>query len=734
MADDYELEDTDSFVDKAKKSHKADKEYWAKIYRAGIDDAKFLSDDPYAQWMKGDYVDRVSTGRPAITIDQLSQFIHQVANDIRMNTPTINVIPSGYESDPETAEAYKGIIKNIEYSSNADNAYDTGVFNAIKQSLGFIRVDHRYIDDTFNQELFIDRVINPFSCWLDKESVAIDGSDAKHATVIEKISVKEFKRLYPGKEVSCFEDDSSKSHKDDDLIAIAEHFCVEETERTIGIDAQGNVSDASPKGKFVKTRKVYDRKIMRYKLSGNAVLEESVFPGQYIPIVPVYGEENWIDGERNLFSLIRKSKDAQMMFNYWKSLETEILMKAPIAPIMAAEGQVEDFKDDWLNPSKAMVLRYKAKDLDDNLIGAPQRLEPPTIPTGIVNASRGVVDDIKATMGIYGSSLGQRSNETSAVAINARKEEGDVATFHFADNLTKSITQVGRVLVSAIPEIYDTARILRIIGEEDQPKRIGVNGELAEDQEETIDLKKGKYDVKVVTGAPFTTLRQESAQALQSLMTAYPDMMPIMGDLYFKYSDFAGAQQMASRFKKVVDPKFLDPEDREELEQEPIDPEKEQMVNLIQQGQQAIQQMQQEMGNLKSQLDNKQMEAQIKAKELEIKAADVEIKRESLALDAYKTKSDVELKNKEIEADLIKTRIEAKSQLTPDMVIMDGDLNGGEPPIAAIMNQFAQTISNGLLTMAEMQAQGNQAVIQAIQNPPPREVIRDENGNIAGVR
>lgn len=734
MAED---EDKSSILEEAKTAHKSDKEYWAKIYRAGIDDAKFLSDDPYAQWMEGDYVDRVSTGRPAITIDQLSQFIHQVANDIRMNTPTINVIPSGFDSDPDVAEAYKGIIRNIEYVSSADNAYDTGVFNAIKQSLGFLRIDHRFIDNTFDQELFIDRVINPFSCWLDKESVAIDGSDAKHATIIEKISVKEFKRLYPGKEVSCFEDDSSKSHKDDDFISIAEHFCVEETERTIGIDAQGNVSDASKNGKFVKTRKVYDRKIMRYKLSGSDVLDESVFPGKYIPIVPVYGEENWIDGERNLFSLIRKSKDAQRMFNYWKSLETEILMKAPIAPIMAAEGQVEDFKDDWLNPSKAMVLRYKTNDIEGNAVGAPQRLEPPTVPTGIVNASRGVVDDIKATMGIYGSSLGQRSNETSAVAINARKEEGDVATFHFADNLTKSITQVGRILVFAIPEIYDTARILRIIGEEDQPKKIGVNGELAEDQEETIDLKKGTYDVKVVTGAPFTTLRQESAQALQSLMTAYPDMMPIMGDLYFKYSDFAGAQQMANRFKKVVDPKFLEPEDRKEMEEEgqqTVDPEKEQMVQLIQQGQQAIQQMQQEMGNLKSQLDNKQMEAQIKAREVEVKAADVEVKRESLALDAYKAKTDVELKNKQIDADLIKTRIEAKSNLSPDMVMMDGDLNEGEPPIAAIMNQFAQTIGDGLLTVAQMQAQGQQAVIEAIQNPPPREVIRDANGNIAGVR
>jgi len=723
----------EEIINIAKDKFKADKEYWGDIYKKAKEDAKFLSDDDFAQWDEQDYANRTGSGRPALTIDQLGQFVHQVVNDIRINTPTINVIPVGFDSKAEVAETYKGLIKSIEYASSADNAYDTSVFNSVKQSIGFIRVDHDYVDDeSFDQELKICRVVNPLSCWIDGASLAIDGSDAMHGTIIEKMRVSEFKKKYPKFDPVCFESDSDDVSKDDDeFISIAEHFYIDETEKTVSVDDKGKTYEVKEDSLVKKLRKIKKRVVKRLKLSGADILEETTFPGKYIPLIPVYGEENWIDGKRYIFSLIRKSKDAQRMFNYWKSLETELLMKAPQAPIMAAEGQVDDYTDDWTNPAKAAVLRYKTTDANGNPIGAPQRLEPPTIPTGVVNASRGAVDDIKATMGIYNASLGMRSNEQSGVAIAQRKQEGDVATYHFADNLSKAITHVGRVLVCAIPEIYDTARVLRIIGAEDEPKQIGVNGEMVDDQKETIDLTKGKYDVRVVTGASYTTLRQESVEALQAVFTASPELMSVMGDLYFKYSDFAGAQAMANRMKKVVDPKFLEPDEREENEQPVVDPEKEQMAGLIQQGQAALQQMQQEMVSLKSQLENKQAETVLKAQEIEIKKEDIAIKRDSLALEAYKAQSDTDIKNKEIEADLIKTRMENKAAASPEMALMDSDLNGGTPPLALMMAQFSEAINNGLMAVAQSQAQGNQAVIEALTKP--KQVIRDETGKIAGV-
>lgn len=712
----------EDFIKTIKAKVLADQEYWQDNYDEAEKDAKFLSGDKFAQWNEKDYNARVNQQLPALTVDQLSQFVHQVANDIRINTPTINIIPTGSESDVYTAEVYKGLIKNIEYISNADNAYDTGALNAIRTGIGFLRVDHDYVDDeSFDQHIIIKRVVNPLCCWIDKNSIEIDGRDANHGTILDEISVKEFKRLYPDFEPVCFTEDNGKVSDDNETIKIAEHFYIDKQTVTVGATPDGSVVELADGQKAEKTRKVTKRTVKRVKLSGRDILEETTFPGMFIPLIPVYGEELWINGERQLLSLIRKSKDAQRMHNYHKSVWAELLMNAPKGTWVAPAGQIENYIESWTNPHKSKLLQFDAMDINGNPYPqAPQFVPPAQVPAAFITAAQSSVDDIKATMGMYNASLGQRSNEQSGVAINARKQEGDVATFHFSDNLYKSVCQLGRVIVSMIPIIYDTPRLLQIIGMEEEPKIIGVNGMLAEEQEHPIDLTKGKYDVKVVAGASYTTLRQEAMSALQTTFQAAPELMNVMGDLYFKNADFAGAQAMAERMKKVIDPKFLDEED----DQPQIDPEKEQMKAIIQEGQQAITEMQKEMENLQGQLQNKQADTLLKAQE-------IEIKKDSLALDVYKTKSEIEIKQAELQADLIKAKLEAKVQLSPDVAMSDPELNGGVSPIAEMMAQFAQSIQSGLETVAMSQAAGNQAVLEALTKP--KQVIRDETGKIAGV-
>jgi len=638
-------------LEEAKRKFRSDKDNWSDIYENAADDLRFLSDDPFAQWDKEDYQARVQTGRPALTVDQLGQFIHQVANDIRMNTPTIQPIPANNEASEALAEIHKGLIREIEYYSNADDIYDTASLNSIRCSIGWMRVDFEYDgNDGFDQRLCMKRVFNPLSVWIDSNSVECDGRDAKHGTIIEKISVSEFKRRFPGYSPVCFEEDTTSADKysEEDYISIAEHFVIEEDTETI----------TSEDGQ--QSREVTNKTVKRYILSGSDILEEGTFPGEYIPLVPVYGEEAWVDGKRRLFSLIRKSKSAQQMFNYWKSLETELLMKAPQAPVMAAEGQVEDYAQDWKNPQKSMVLRYKQTDSEGNQAPPPARLEPPTIPTGVVNAARQTVEDIKATMGIYNAGLGQPSNEQTGIAIRNRQQEGDVATFHFQDNLVRSITHIGRILVSAIPEIYSSSRVIRILGMEDEPKNVGINGALEVDQPESFYLNQGSYEVRVKTGGSYTTRRQEAAEFLSNMVNTSPEMLQIMGDLLFENMDFSGANVMAERMKKVIDPKYLQDDD----EQDPM------VVQL----QEQLQQMQAGMQQLQAQLEDKNAELQIKAQaeqndlteaemktqleyqklqmEQQNKQYELQIKEQELAL----RQQEVALKEKELELEALQQR------------------------------------------------------------------------------
>lgn len=633
---------------RAQDNYEKDKSYWSEIYRKARDDMYFISDNEDAQWNADDR--KLRTNRPCLTIDQLGQFIHQVANTIRMNTPTINIIP-GTDGDVETADIFKGLIRNIEYRSNADEAYDTASLSAVRCSIGFIFVDHDYVNSSsFEQELKIKRCVNPLQVWLDCDSIEADGSDARRGIKIQPMSAQEFKRRYPKAQVSSFGEDVKGDYKDDDSVNVAEYYEILEETKEVGLLENGEMQEVVPGVEYSSVRTMKKPQVMRYILSGAEVLAESRFPGKYIPIIPVYGEEAWIDGKRQLYSLIRKSKDAQRMYNYWKSLETELLMKQPNAPIMAGAGQIENYATDWQNPQKAMVLRYETHDADGNPLPAPQRLAPPAIPTGIVNAARSTVDDIKATMGIYNASLGEASNETSGVAISRRKEEGDVATYHFGDNLVRSINHVGRVCVCAIPEVYDTPRIVQIIGLEDEPKQIGINGAMMQDQEISYDLQNGEYSVRVVTGASSITKRQEAAEFFGEVVKSQPELITIMGDLLFKNMDIAGSQEMAERMKKVIDPKFLD-----ENKDEEFDPEKEQMKMVIEQGKQLLEQQQSEIAELQQQLKNKDGELQIKViaeensaandqAKIEIDILKLQIEQEKLATEREKIRQESEFK------------------------------------------------------------------------------------------
>lgn len=629
---------------------------WDSIHDRALEDLFFLSDDDFAQWDAKDASSRLETGRPVLTVDQLAQHVHQVVNDIRMNTPTINVIPKA-GADAETADIFKGLIKNIEYESRADAAYDAAAEFAVKSGLGFLRVDHEYQDDdSFDQVLRIKAVINPQAVYIN--GVEPDGSDATRCIILDRWDVTDFKSKYPNKSVVCFEDAKNlKEKKDTEQITLAEYFYISDNDKEIALTNNGLLVDFAEGVDYKMRRKVTERTVHRCLLSGADTLEETTFPGKYIPVIPVYGQIAWMKGERSLYSLIRKSKDAQRLYNFWASLETEIIMKQPNAPIMVAEGQIEDYAADWQNPAKSMALRYKTHDVEGNPLPAPIRLAPPAMPSGIVNARREAQDDIKASMGMYDASLGRRSNETSGVAIAHRQQEGAVATFHFGDNLVRSISQVGRVLVNAIPVIYDTPRILNIIGDEEEVETVGVNGAMAEGQEQEYNLIEGRYDVRVTTGASFTTQRQEAAKYFQEIIGNNPALMQVAGDLLFKYQDFPGAQAMAARIKKTISPELLEEEGADQ------DPQIMALTQQLQQAQAMMQEMQGQLAQAQDESERKDGELQVKAIAEQQKAS---LEEQKLQVAILKIRVDAEQKEKDRQLKMMEIGLKEQEQERKD--------------------------------------------------------------------
>jgi hypothetical protein len=161
------------------------------------------------------------------------------------------------------------------------------------------------------------------------------------------------------------------------------------------------------------------------------------------------------------------------------------------------------------------------------------------------------IDLLKSSTGIHDASLGERSNETSGKAIIARQREGDTATFSYQDGLAFSIQSTGEVILELLPHVYDTPRVVRVLGKDGGEDWQKINEELP-DGTVVNDLSAGKYDVSVSTGPSFSTQRAEFADLMLNMAQGNPQLMQVAGDLVMGALDFPKAEQVAERLKMML--------------------------------------------------------------------------------------------------------------------------------------------------------------------------------------
>ena len=621
-----------------------------------LDDLRFYAGSPDNQWQwpadvlatRGAVQGQTINARPCLTINKLPQHVRQVTNDQRQNRPSGKVIPVDDKADVEVAEIFDGIVRHIEYISDADVAYDTACENQVTYGEGYIRILTEYCnEDSFDQDIKIGRIRNSFSVYMDPTIQDPCGSDAEWCFITEDMLKEDYEREFPNaKPISTLEqggvgDQTLSNWVNKDTIRIAEYFYIEHTSKKLHL-YHGNVSafEDSPEDKQMKamgmkplrTRVVDVKKVKWCKTNGYEFIEENDWAGASIPVVRVVGNEYEVDGKLYVAGLVRNAKDAQRMYNYWVSQETEMLALAPKAPFIGYGGQFEGYENQWKTANTTnwpyLEVNPDVTDGQGGVLPLPARSQPPVASSGLLQAKMGASDDIKSTTGQYDTSLGQTSNERSGKAIMARERQSDTGTYHYVDNLARAVRYVTRQIVDLIPKIYDTQRIARIVGIDGETSMAKIDPMQAEPVKKIVDqagivLEKiynpgiGKYDVCVTTGPSYMTKRQEALEGMSVLLQGNPQLWAVAGDLFIKNMDWPGAQEMSKRFAKTIDPKLLSNEDES--------PE-------LQAAQQQMQAMGQEMDQMHQMLQNvgKSMEAQEQDRkdfEAKIKAFDAETKR-----------------------------------------------------------------------------------------------------------
>lgn len=567
---------------------------------AAQDDLRFAAGD---QWPAEIKMQRMLDRRPCLTINKTDTFVRSVVNNMRQQRPRIKVHPVSSGADQAVAEVIEGLIRHIEVSSNADAAYDTGADYQVRMGWGYWRILSKYTDEmSWEQDLCIERVRNPFSVYMDPSSIAPDGSDAKWAIITGRIKREDFEAKYPGKKVSGW---SHTGPGDDvpakDEIMLAEYLRLEDKPEDLVRLSDGSsvwASDYKQKDGIIEIdrRRSMRTQLKWSKLSGADELEKRDLPGKYLTVIPIYGAELIDGGKVVRYGMVRQLKDPQNMYNFWRTQETEFVALAPKAPWLMAEGQDEGHEDEWNNANvkNYSSLKYAiVQGPDGQILPPPQRQQPQAVPAASVNAAMAASEDLKAVAGMFDPSLGAPGQETSGTMVAKRQAQSDLSNYHFYDNETRSIRHTGIVLLDLIPHYYDTKRVLRIIGEDGTPDSVTINDSTEAIGKVLNDLTVGKYDVVMDTGPGYDTKRLEAQEAMLGILKAFPAIAQIGGDLIIRQFDAPGMNALADRMAAMIPaaqmekqlPKDMDPKIRQFVMG---------LMSQLEQAKQVAQQLQQE--------------------------------------------------------------------------------------------------------------------------------------------
>lgn len=721
-------EDYKDVLSRARKRFAYVAEYDMDNRKAQREDTEFVY-KPNASWSEKTRKAREAAGDPCMSFGQLKQYVNQVVNDQRQNRPGIRIHPASGDASEEVAETLQGLIRGIEYDSRAEAVYDCGYQHSVVGGRGYWRIVSKYESpSSFNQKLVIKRIPDPLAVYLDPDYQEPDGGDRNYGFVVEAIPVDEFEDHYPQAQKVNVEE-VPEGWVEDDHIIVADYYERECVKRKLVALSDGNsfYEDELPKlpagVTVVDEREVDTYVVAWYKIAGgDQVLEKHDWPGEIIPIVCTMGDEIILEGTRHFQGLTTHAKGAATLFDFGMTQQAISLSLTPRAPYVAAKAAIAGYEPLWndANNSNYSVLPFNHLDEQGNPIPVPQRQQPSTPDSGWLNWTQQMSGLIKSTIGMYENSLGQRAGETSGRAILAREKQGDNSTFHFQDNLSRAIALTGRIIVGCIPTFYDTQRIVQIVGTDDTRDTVVINEETIDPAAplEAIrrnDVTVGKYAVTVQAGPSYATKRQETAELLMGMVSAYPPLMQVAGDLVIKAQDVPDADVIAERLKLTLPPPILQAIQAKEQEkngQKPVDPAVQaQMMQMQQQMEQMGQEMQmlaQENQQLKTGEQAKIQAAQVDAEtKMQTAQMDAEIKTQAMAADTEakltqaQIDAQIEMQKAQLQAEtaLKKAELEAQTKIVIAQMSQpaEGEQEAPEAddkPMLAVMQALAESMQN----------------------------------------
>jgi len=527
--------------------------------------------EPDGQWE--DDVSDQFLGRPRYTLDKCNDIVDDIAGEMEQADFNISVKPAGGDATKDLAKTYDGLIRNIENLSGA-----TDIFNAAGRSMvaaGFDcwRVSQRWGDNnSFDQDLYIDPISDAVDkVWFDPGAILPTREDGHWVFVLQAMIKHKYDEQFPdGSGMSISEatydyQGGSGNYKKPDVVVVGEFLYKEKITTRIVEMNNGSVYVDDDKYQSIKDElalqgivesRSRDREMDTIKsrlLDGGGWLtdvQDTVF--DMLPIIPAYG--NWRVSQSTpiYWGIISKKMDAQRIYNYSESRKVEEGALAPLAKILATSTQIGPHKTQWedLNTSSDPVLMW----MPDAEAPPPFKIGGPEINPGLESTSASAESNLQSTAGIDQLN-GQPLGLQSGVAVELKQNKGDTRNHKYTAALQRAICHTGKVLMRAIPKVYDTKRLVRVIGED------GVSFEMTTLNESVIDeetkqlvtlndLSRGLYDVTCDVGPAFKNRQSETSNAFAEIAAIDPSIIQEGKDIWYGNLNAPGMDLLAERARQ----------------------------------------------------------------------------------------------------------------------------------------------------------------------------------------
>ena len=572
-------------IREARERFKRAQDWEADARRAYIDDVKFAEGDSYNNWQWPSQIvtDRQLSQSPILTINKTRQHCLQIINDARQNKVEVRYAPASGGATQQAADVLNGISRAIAYASNADEAMMAAVNGQVKGGWGYWRLITDYVSpESFDQEIRWVRIADPLTVYLDPDIQEQDGSDARYGFVYVDRAKDDVEAEFPrlkGKLGGENAVSGSSGWITHDKVRDCEYFRRRQKKDVLILGADGQTYRKSEIGPEIaealladpqaKERDTLSEDVEWFRIVGDEIVEKSIWPGKYVPLFRVIGEEVVIEGRLDRKGHVRALLDPQRMYNYYSSMATELFALQPKAPFIAPIEAIRNHPY-WnsANIKNYSVLPYNGYDDQGRPIAAPQRAQPPAISEAVMAGLQSTAMEMQMVSGQYQALMGEESNEKSGKAINARQRQGENSTYHYIDHLADAVRFTGKAILDLIPKVYDTRRAIKIMGLDGSEETIMVDPRakqayLEHEQEIEEGVKKvfnptlGTYSVRADVGPAYATARQQTFDALIQLAGMSPEFMAAAGDLIVKSADFEMADELSERLYRMVPPQAL---------------------------------------------------------------------------------------------------------------------------------------------------------------------------------